>query len=140
MSKFSKFIAIWFMFFAFFSAFVVLASTRLGSTPALTISEVNSNPQLWIGKLVQLKGVLEQAVLEEDAVSPGAIEVMAVQLVDNSTSSAIYVYSGLPSAGDLSYLFGKSVVVTGYIKKITTLDYFGTYRIHYFIFPSKIEQ
>ena len=134
--------AIWFVSFAVLSLVVVLiphqkpqdSSTFTTYTPTATISEVNSNPESWIGKRVCLSGVLEISVLEEDAV----IGIMSVHLVDNSTSDAMYVYSGLK--GDWNYLFGKPVIVAGYCEKIETFDHFGTHRTRYFILPVEIEQ
>jgi hypothetical protein len=62
--------------------------------------------------LVCLKGVLERAVLKDDA----AIGIMTVQLVDGTTSNAIYVASDYLNYSDR--LFGRPVMVTGFCEKI----------------------
>ena len=133
---------IWFLSFAVLSVALVLVthqktqepSTFAAYAPTATVSEVNSNPESWTGKRVRVGGVLETSVLEDDAV----IEIMSIHLVDNSTSDAIYVYSGLES--NLDHLFGKPVIVTGYCEKIETVDHFGTHRTRYFLLPVDIEQ
>lgn len=143
---------VWFLTFAVLSIVIVIVPSQkseesmwYGDTPpstsgfasyqpSNTISEVVSNPENWIGKWVRLKGTLERAVLEDDAVKG----IMTVHLVDNTTLDAIYVASDYMNYPDR--LFGRPVIVTGFCEKIQAASHWGTTRTCYFILPIEILQ